>query len=764
MNKRFIPCYPKDPSRPLLLMEGLATELWDPVSDAHVTVEQIRLIAADEKNALREAMKSHPTVLFGVSGAGKTQLICEMLAQEYGLLFVASRLGNGGCADLEEALAFLLNEVSPVRPHAEGPEIRQMLEENLRIANRIFQGVVLARLLLLRALKHKFGDELSYGLWLWMQLYPDAVFGALSEVASLFERLWRQCRRLSPSYMAEQVEALSREIAQTPKILCFVDEAQVLLEQLPNEFPSDRDHSSRRSCFSALVKSMIGLCAGPLMAGTGTRMEAATKEIATALGTKSTAIDVVFGRRGHLTPEACEAYILTYLSFEHEAGPNQVSAAELRKICQTLQGRPRFTERFVTLCLGKDPDTPVMQVLQDYVSTQVTGSPKPASSPENWWKISIYYALEELWGRLLRSKQVKRSYGGTLARVLSAFQRAALRYAMTGRAQVLRSPEHANLVEYGLANIQRVGDVSTVSICEPIVVRAASCYFDLLGYQDDRLLDFVGDLSTLGNEFESFVSLTLFDKRPLELSTSAPINVEGVEIPEAFVGEWALWYPDEAVTTGVLGCDSKRDVDLERFLGQDPHCVFLFPDVFAGSDVFERVFNLANQIRRLQVAIQLKFQKDVRDSDRAIATTSLEDIFTHSDGRIIETREETRARVLQAFRSTGLPLLRILVVYPGVVEDQAPVQVIGEKELLLVVDQRNAHVVFDEEDLTLLKRVYDKSRRQREGQPQPDAAQADESKQQSRKRANDPASIPTSPPKRRTAREPRPVKRYGFDA
>lgn len=97
VNNRFIPRFPRNLNKPYVLMEGLAPMLPDPENpESLVRVEPIRLIDADEKKNIESRMTGHPVVLLGVSGSGKTQLICEMLAERYGLLFVANR---GGTAD-----------------------------------------------------------------------------------------------------------------------------------------------------------------------------------------------------------------------------------------------------------------------------------------------------------------------------------------------------------------------------------------------------------------------------------------------------------------------------------------------------------------------------------------------------------------------------------------------------------------------------------------------------------------------------------------
>src|SRR3546814_7119277 len=53
--------------------------------DEVVVADPIRLIPLEEKQGMLE-MLGDPRVLLGISGGGKTRMLCEMLADEYGLL------------------------------------------------------------------------------------------------------------------------------------------------------------------------------------------------------------------------------------------------------------------------------------------------------------------------------------------------------------------------------------------------------------------------------------------------------------------------------------------------------------------------------------------------------------------------------------------------------------------------------------------------------------------------------------------------------
>jgi hypothetical protein len=455
---------------------------------------------------------------------------------------------------------------------------------------------------------------------------------------------------------------------------------------------------------------------------------------------------VQIARKGHLEPEACCAYILSYLGDEHGHITN-VTSDDLTAMCNTLQGRPRFTASFVSKCLEQGARRGVMEIFNEFVSFQVTGTPLPQGVARDLRsKISIYWALDGLHARLGALARRRDEPEPGQGDVMWEFLSMALRFAITGTPQLLTNEKYLELIENGIANIDFQQGSAVVLIREPIVVRAASYFFGLLAFEKSWMAGHVGNLSALGNEFEAYVALALFNKRPLSLSKAAAINLDRVEIPEAFVGEWGLWYPEEAVQTGVLGCDSKQDDDLVEFLGCSPHRAFLFPSVYAGSDVFNRLYNVEQPERHLRGSLQMKFREEVTDPERAIATTDLQAMFTRSDGTNIKTRKEVQERALKAAEEAALPSLRVLVAYPAVLQEHPPVQVVSENEIVLIIDGRNADAAFQQEDLALLRQLYERSRNRGRKNDQPQ-----------RKRA---ASAPSEPaPTRRSVRARRSPER-----
>ncbi len=234
--------------------------------------------------------------------------------------------------------------------------------------------------------------------------------------------------------------------------------------------------------------------------------------------------------------------------------------------------------------------------------------------------------------------------------------------------------------------------------------------------------------------------------------------MDGVLIPDAFHGNWKLWYPEEAIRTGELGCDSKNDEDLERFFGDDPKYAFLFPDAYAGGDIYQKACEVDNNCRQLRVSIQIKLREEVKDSEHAIQSTSIETIFTRKDGTEIKTRRELREHVLTAYRNSGLPLLRIVVAYPATLDNQPIVQFISETELLLIIDGRNIQHVLDEEDCALLSQLYNASRTRRVAPQQEQETPETSASRNARKRR---APTHPSPSKRRSARTPHHPTHFG---
>src|SRR3546814_8244733 len=117
-------------------------------------------------------------------------------------------------------------------------------------------------------------------------------------------------------------------------------------------------------------------------------------------------------------------------------------------------------------------------------------------------------------------------------------------------------------------------------------------------------------------------------------------------------------------------------------------------------------------------------------------------MFIGSGVTLSQCRREVRERVVKAYHCTALPLCRVVVAYPAVLENVRPLQVINDREMVLIIDGRNADLVFENCDLQLLRQVYNESRVRTE-QRQPAIANAE------RKRAAEP---PQSPPRRRSQR------------
>ena len=149
-------------------------------------------------------------------------------------------------------------------------------------ANRAVASILLARLLVFEALLQKVGpQELTPLKWLWFQVHPEyMVAGNRTGFRQVVSTLWD---RFLPNQVS--VEDLRREIDTCTarintftnsigKFLCFVDEAQVLLNKdWAISFPSSQVEVIGRPLFSAVVKCLSPHVQGPIMSGTGLRMK-----------------------------------------------------------------------------------------------------------------------------------------------------------------------------------------------------------------------------------------------------------------------------------------------------------------------------------------------------------------------------------------------------------------------------------------------------------------------------------------------------------
>jgi hypothetical protein len=166
-------------------------------------------------------------LLIGLSGAGKTRSILELLFAEFGFYFVASTKSGIGSADLEKCI--MLSKKSP-------SEVKKVIGLLVFIRVKVLQWF--------------FESSRNPSHWLYAQLYPMEVFGT-----DLFE------------YLLDTLWSYECQIIKAKGYLVVVDEAQDLLDNSTCHIWPEL--SQTRPFLSPLIRFMKPLTEKFVLSGTG---------------------------------------------------------------------------------------------------------------------------------------------------------------------------------------------------------------------------------------------------------------------------------------------------------------------------------------------------------------------------------------------------------------------------------------------------------------------------------------------------------------
>lgn len=202
-------------------------------------------------------MKKSPVYVTGVSGAGKTRTVLELLSTRWGIYFCAGNYLSDGphINPCSRDLAWIAQEGA-----ADGKEA--IMANTMR---RI-KCAVLARLLVLEAAKEAAEEqsrEFTVLDWVIMQLYPPShnVSSDIFEV--LTQELYASCSQHCIEY--------ALFISSFLDVCLVVDEAQLAMQQLKNQFHNDCRTAVHPFLFAIIrclweIGKPTGIC--PILSGT----------------------------------------------------------------------------------------------------------------------------------------------------------------------------------------------------------------------------------------------------------------------------------------------------------------------------------------------------------------------------------------------------------------------------------------------------------------------------------------------------------------
>ena len=152
-------------------------------------------------------------IFLGTSGCGKTRTCYELLCENWGLYFVASRKGNGGSADIEK-----------IHSHLDA-NMTEDFDKNRKNALEIMRCAILSRLLILQyCLKN--ASAFNKQRWLLIQICQDT-FGKLYDYNDdMFVALMFQLNACTASSVMTYIDNIYQEISDNKTFVIILDETR----------------------------------------------------------------------------------------------------------------------------------------------------------------------------------------------------------------------------------------------------------------------------------------------------------------------------------------------------------------------------------------------------------------------------------------------------------------------------------------------------------------------------------------------------------
>ena len=325
-------------------------------------------------------------VMIGVSGCGKTRTCFDICRGNFSLYFDCTH------PDFKKMIELLEEERKK--------KSVTMQEEFESFSTKILQCVIIARLLVLRAL---FERNIDYRPIDWLQVQR-------SEKSQLLfvDLLHVLCSsKISITNLSFKLISFFNKLSRTDGWFIF-DESQILLSHLSKDYRSSKaglggitagkiDHP--RSLLSFLTNFIIGSGYRSIWCGTHLRI-GSLELFQSAAGEKSSEM-LLFTGFNYLKPEYIRKLLQKWLK-------NSPTPAKLEEISHTLQGRPRFLASFVRI-LARSPQSNIDFVFNTYVENTTTTS--KLLSGENltlfdFWKIHLRSAYSSFNDPDSRTKSI----------------------------------------------------------------------------------------------------------------------------------------------------------------------------------------------------------------------------------------------------------------------------------------------------------------------------------------------------------------------
>ncbi|PPR06272.1 hypothetical protein CVT24_000891 [Panaeolus cyanescens] len=454
-------------------------------------------------------MPNNHTFLVNTSGSGKTRLLLEGLCQQWGFYFTSlvdsSLLGS---SDVQNCIHTHVPDSAKFRhilPPPESAAYDAALKTNRDIANRVFQQVFLARLLVFNVfaeimIEHAKTanstcqpDPQTYRQrWLLLQLQPSIidpevwdVFDDLSSklantsdcfintnTKSLLCRVRKLCSKLPEMTTSHSDNGLSTashnntpayDAGQTP-IFCVLDEAQHAATQLNSAFRSDQN-GAHRPILREIVKAWEGQSFGQgifmVVAGTGISKDVVDQAMASAI-MKDSRYRWCSDTGAFDREEVQRRYLEKY--FPPALIRSTSGSRLLQRIWYWLHGRYRFTAGYVSELIMNGFRRPhgLLNAYVNYFTDYTITDAAPFLKSEGSSPLPILSKYRWDFSKLKKNSDM-----------LSTIHQLTSHYLIRAELPATLGRDEAIYVEYGFARFADP-ETKTVVVDEPLVLLSAT--------------------------------------------------------------------------------------------------------------------------------------------------------------------------------------------------------------------------------------------------------------------------------------------------
>ena len=410
------------------------------------------------RDTIQDLMKKAPVCVVGVSGAGKTRTVLEILSSQYGIYFSASmRLANPQtqkpCA---KDLAWIADD-----------SLKDPAGETLAWTLWRLDCAVVARFLVLQRKLDSVAESGGHFTrldWVLMQLYPPTVPspGTDGKEVDIFEALTAVIYKSFNKYERTVDFILDKQLNTLIKCI-VVDEAQVAMQQNKDRYPN-MGNSKYHPLLLPVIRALweIGLHTGmcPILCGTGISMMQLSSIAVSAVAT------VQVKKRDPGDKYKMQVPISTVLDPQRiRTLLEQVLVSgvyEGHQLCQwsrVLMGRPRILWGFLALALARSDG--MDEVFKEYCE-DLSSREEGESS-----KTTLYSCVT----RALNRKAVGETTSSPS--VGDAFSTMVVNWITGQTPPDLEEVDKVDIiVDCGVCILERKGTKLVAKLREPLVVQA----------------------------------------------------------------------------------------------------------------------------------------------------------------------------------------------------------------------------------------------------------------------------------------------------